>query len=190
MASCELGYHPNGDQCENNIRQCNITNAIYAEQEWDFKRGAFGACIVKECDYGYHIASNACVADTQPCVVENGTGYQEWDARAGKWGECVATYCEPGYTNDPSESNEPTKQCGECRNKYSVLGQQAVAASTYIQGCEIGACLYQGELYNLENNECVPICPMEEYEDETGTMIWDDSRKKCVRTCKECYTMW
>ena len=190
VATCELGYHPNGDQCENNIRQCNITNAIYAEQEWDFKRGAFGACIVKECDYGYHIASNACVTDTQPCVVENGTGYQEWDARAGKWGECVATYCEPGYTNDPSESNEPTKQCGECRNKYSVLGQQAVAASTYIQGCEIGACLYQGELYNLENNECVPICPMEEYEDETGTMIWDDSRKKCVRTCKEGYTMW
>ena len=190
VATCELGYHPNGDQCENNISPCNITNAIYAEQEWDFKRGAFGACIVKECDYGYHIASNACVTDTQPCVVENGTGYQEWDARAGKWGECVATYCEPGYTNDPSESNEPTKQCGECRNKYSVLGQQAVAASTYIQGCEIGACLYQGELYNLENNECVPICPMEEYEDETGTMIWDDSRKKCVRTCKEGYTMW
>ena len=188
VASCVLGYHPNGDRCEEDIRECSIPDAIYAEQKWDYAKDAFGACMVKECEYGYHIASNACVSDTQPCTVENGTGYKEWDTDANKWGECIATYCDPGYTNDPSETNERTKQCGECKNKYSVLGE--LAASSYVKGCEIAACMYQGELYNLENNECVPICPQEEYEDETGTMVWDNSRKKCVRTCKEGYTMW
>ena len=188
VASCVLGYHPNGDRCEEDIRECSIPDAIYAEQKWDYAKDAFGPCMVKECEYGYHIASNACVSDTQPCTVENGTGYKEWDTDANKWGECIATYCDPGYTNDPSETNERTKQCGECKNKYSVLGE--LAASSYVKGCEIAACMYQGELYNLENNECVPICPQEEYEDETGTMVWDNSRKKCVRTCKEGYTMW
>ena len=124
----------------------------------------------------------------QPCNVENGSGFKEWDSDINDWGECVATMCNPGYTNDPAETNERTKQCGECKNRYSVLGK--LAASSYVQGCEIASCLYQGELYNLENNECVPICPTELYEDETGSMVWDEGRKKCVRTCNEGYTMW
>ena len=188
VAECVLGYHPNGDQCEPDVQECTVPNAISAERTWDKQKQAFGSCIIKECEYGYHLSSNACVPDVQPCEVENGSGYKEWDTAKNGWGECIATKCNPGYTNDPSETNEHTKQCGECKNRYSVLGK--LAASSYVQGCEIASCMYQGELYNLEYNECVPICPMTEYEDETGTMIWDDSRKKCVRTCKDGYTMW
>ena len=188
VAECVLGYHPNGDQCEPDVQECTAPNAISAERTWDKQKQAFGSCIIKECEYGYHLSSNACVPDVQPCEVENGSGYKEWDTAKNGWGECIATKCNPGYTNDPSETNEHTKQCGECKNRYSVLGK--LAASSYVQGCEIASCMYQGELYNLEYNECVPICPMTEYEDETGTMIWDDSRKKCVRTCKDGYTMW
>ena len=188
VAECVLGYHPNGDKCETNVQSCTAPNAISAERTWDYSKNAFGSCMIKECDYGYHLALNACVSDVQPCNVENGAGFKEWDSAINDWGECVATLCNPGYTNDPSETNEHTKQCGECKNKYSVLGK--LAASSYVQGCEIASCMYQGELYNLEYNECVPICPMSEYEDETGTMVWDESRKKCVRTCKEGYTMW
>ena len=188
VAECVIGFHPNGNKCESNIQECTAPNAVYAEREWDFAKQAFGTCTIRECDYGFHLSSNACVADAQPCYVENGTGYKEWDYNLDDWGECVAVSCNPGYTNDPSETNERTKQCGECKNRYSVLGK--LAASSYVQGCEIASCMYQGELYNLEYNECVPICPMTEYEDETGTMIWDDSRKKCVRTCKDGYTMW
>ena len=188
VAECVLGYHPNGDKCEVNIQECSAPNAISAERTWDFEKNAFGSCMIKECEYGYHLASNACVSDMQPCNVENGSGFKEWDSDINDWGECVATMCNPGYTNDPAETNERTKQCGECKNRYSVLGK--LAASSYVQGCEIASCLYQGELYNLENNECVPICPTELYEDETGSMVWDEGRKKCVRTCNEGYTMW
>ena len=188
IKECVSGFHPVGDRCEPDVQSCTAPNAILAEREWDYKNNSFGPCTIKECDYGYHVASNACVSDVQPCNVENGTGFKEWDDRSKKWGDCVATSCAPGYTNDPSESNEPNQQCGECKNKYSVLGKLAV--SSYVQGCEIASCMYQGELYNLEYNECVPICPLEEYSDETGSMVWDESRKECVHTCNEGYTMW
>ena len=188
IKECVSGFHPVGDRCELDVQSCTAPNAILAEREWDYKNNSFGPCTIKECDYGYHVASNACVSDVQPCNVENGTGFKEWDDRSKKWGDCVATSCAPGYTNDPSESNEPNQQCGECKNKYSVLGKLAV--SSYVQGCEIASCMYQGELYNLEYNECVPICPLEEYSDETGSMVWDESREKCVHTCNEGYTMW
>lgn len=188
VATCEIGYHPNGKSCEDDIKVCSAPNAVYAEQKWNASKKAFDECKVVDCEPGYHVASNACVTDVQSCNVEHGTGFKEWDYANNTWGECVATYCEPGYTNDPSETNDQISQCGECKNKYSVLGE--IAASSYVEGCEIASCMYQGELYNLENNECMPICPQEEYEDETGTMVWDKSRKECVRTCKEGYTMW
>lgn len=188
IASCVIGYHPNGLVCEEDIRECDMPNATYAEQTWDTKLGAFGICTIKECEDGYHLASNACVLDEQACVVENGTGIKEWNHSTNTWGQCVATSCDPGYTDDPSETNERTKPCGQCKNKFSVLGE--LAASSYVRGCEIASCMYQGELYNLENNECVPICDVNGYEDETGYEKWDASRKKCVRTCKEGYTMW
>lgn len=188
VASCVTGYHPNGQKCDENVRECPAPNATLAQQTWDFSKNAFSTCTIVECESGYHIASNACVLDERECVVEHGIGTQEWNSASNSWGECIATQCDPGYTNDPYETNERTKQCGQCKNKFSVLGEQA--ASTYIQGCEIASCMYQGELYNLENNECVPICSIEQREDETGTMKWDPSRKKCVRTCKEGYTSW
>ncbi len=188
IASCITGYHPNGQVCEEDIKECAAPNAVYAEHKWDYKLNAFGTCIVKECEDGFHLASNACVSDIQPCTVANGTGVKEWNHATNNWDACVAMTCDAGYTNDPSETNERSKPCGQCKNKFSVLGE--LAASSYVQGCEIASCMYQGELYNLEGNECVPICDVNGYEDDTGTMKWDPSRKKCVRTCKEGYTMW
>ncbi len=189
VSECVAGYHPNGgDKCEPNLQECSVPNAVYAERTWDFKKNAFGPCVIKECESEFHLSSNACVSDVQPCNVENGAGFKEWDPKIKDWGKCIAVSCNPGYTNDPSETNELTKQCGECKNKYSTLGKLAV--SSYVQGCEIASCMYQGELYTLENNECIQICPLEEYSDETGTKVWDESRKKCVRTCNDGYTMW
>jgi hypothetical protein len=68
------------------------------------------------------------------------------------------------------------------------LGELAV--SSYTAGCDIAACMYQGELYNLEGNECVPICDVKGYEDDTGTMKWNPASKKCDRQCKEGFTPW
>ncbi len=188
VEKCSAGYHPKGTECVYDKQECDAPNAIAAEQTWDYKQNAFGTCKIIECASGYHLASNACVSDIQPCNVENGVGTKEWNHNTKNWNECIATTCNPGYTNDPAESNEPLKQCGKCKNMYSVLGE--IAATNFTQGCEIASCLYQGELYKLENNECIPICPQEEYEDETGTMVWDKSRKECIRTCKDGYTMW
>ena len=189
VAKCHTGFHPEGDQCADDVKTCTAPNAYAASQTWDSKLGAFGICKITDCVDGYHVSSNACVPDVEVCSVEHGTGTREWDENRGTWGECIATSCEPGYTNDSYESDEPNKQCGRCRNAKSVLGQDA--ASSYIEGCTIAACMYQGELYNLENNECVPICPVgEEYEDETGTMIWNPDTKKCERNCNDGYMSW
>lgn len=188
VASCESGYHPNGQMCEWDIKECTVagSNAVHAEQKWDYNLNAFGRCIIKECAEGYHLESNACVPDTTKCTIENGTGIKEWNHEKNTWGECVATACDPGYTNDPSEMYEHNKQCGECSNKYSVLGE--LAASSYVAGCEIASCMYQGEVYMLDNNECVPICPQTPFSDETGTM--QRVGNKCVTTCQPGYIPW
>ena len=188
VAKCHTGYHPEGDQCADDVKTCNAPNAFGATQTWDSKMGAFGICKITECKDGYHIEANACVPNTETCNIEHGTGTREWDESRGAWGECFATSCAPGYTNDSYESDEPNKQCGRCRNAKSILGQDAV--SSYSNGCTIATCLYQGELYNLENNECVPICPIDMYEDETGTMHWNPKTKKCERECFDGYMSW
>ncbi len=188
VTKCEIGYHPMGDGCAENTRECTIPGATSAVQEWNEKTNSFGACIVTECDDGYHIASNKCVSDTQACTVANGTGTQEWNHVSNTWGACVATECAAGYTNEKTESAEPTRECGPCRNGYGVDGTRV--ASSYIRGCEIASCMYQGEMYNLENNECVPICSVAGYSDETGTMKWNPVTKKCDRTCADGYRMW
>lgn len=188
IASCIIGYHVEGGKCLPDARKCTASYALSAHQTWDLKLGAYGTCIIEECANGYHVASNACVSDIQVCDIENGVGQMEWNHLAHAWGNCVATSCNVGYTMDPSLTNERWKQCGQCKNKFSVRGEQAV--SSYIRECEIGACLYQGELYNLENNECIPICDVNGYEDETGTMKWNATTHKCDRRCKSGYLMW
>ena len=99
----------------------------------------------------------------------------------------MATSCIPGYTNDPFEKNNASEQCSECRNKFGVLGE--IAVSSYVNECEIASCMYQGEKYNLDNNECVPICA-QPYSDETGSLRWNNATKKCERTCKPGYIAW
>ena len=50
------------------------------------------------------------------------------------------------------------------------------------------SCLYQGELYALENNECRLIC--DEYSDETGRRYWNEHTKKCEHDCETGYMNW
>ena len=189
VSACAIGYHPKADQCESDILECTpqAPNSTYAEQKWNGTLGAYETCIIKTCEEDYHLASNACVANEQVCTVANGVGVKTWNADRKDWDPCEATSCAPGYTNDPSEKNNASEQCSECRNKFSILGE--VAASGYITGCEIATCMYQGEKYNLENNECVPICDRP-YSDETGSVMWNDMLKKCVRTCNPGYMSW
>ena len=186
VESCASGYHPNGQQCEDDVIECSAPNAVSAKQTWDTTRNAFGTCMITECEAGYHLGANTCQVDEQVCELEHGVGVREWNHKTNTWGECIATKCEPGYTNDPSLTNELWKQCGRCNNMYSANGE--LAASSYVQGCEIAACMYQGELYTLENNECRLIC--DTYSDETGSRRWNASRKKCERTCEPGYTSW
>ncbi len=190
IASCVAGYHPNtsGRACEDDTMECTIPNAVRAEKVWDPVKKAFSDCVVIECELGYHMLNGTCVVDQESCTVDHGIGTREWDAVAGAWGPCVATMCDAGYTNDPAESENPTAQCGRCRNYYSILGQPA--ASSYVKGCELASCLYSGELYILQDNECVPICDIDGREDDTGTMKWNPVTKKCDRVCKPGYAMW
>ena len=186
VESCVNGYHPNGQSCEANIVECSVPNAISAERVWDANKQAFGECVITECEDGYHLGANTCQADEQVCEVEHGIGIREWNHKTGKWGDCIATKCDPGYTNERGLTNELWKQCGRCNNMYSAGGE--LAASSYVDGCEIASCMYEGELYTLENNECVLIC--DTYSDETGARKWNASRKKCERTCSPGYMSW
>ena len=181
VESCASGFHPNGQACESDVTGCVAPNALAATQVWNPSKNAFGECIITKCDEGYHLAANACQVDEQVCELEHGIGLQEWNHDTNTWGECIATECDPGYTNDRSQTNELWKQCGRCNNMYSADGD--LAASSYVQECEIAACMYQGEKYILENNECRLIC--NEFEDETGRRYWDNNKKKCIHDCNE-----
>jgi hypothetical protein len=188
--ACKNGFHPNGTKCEADVIECTITNAEEAVRIWNSAEKVYGPCKPVRCMDGYHISANACVISSRTCDIENGTGAQEWvgDDLTGSWGACYVTSCNPGWTMDKYETNEHSKPCGVCRNKFGVWGE--IAASTYVKECEIASCMYQGELYNLENNECLPICDPSGREDETGTMSWNKITHKCDRVCKPGYVMW
>ena len=184
VESCLYGYHPFDQSCVPNTRECSIDGALSAEQKWDTKTNNFGPCMVTECAEGYHIDANTCVLDVQTCELENGMGEKVYNHDLKKWGDCVVTTCKPGYTNDPSQTNETWKQCGQCNNMFGANGERAV--SSYLTECEIASCMYQGEKYILENNECVLIC--DERSDETGSRYWNGN--KCVHECKPGFLTW
>ncbi|MDW2995647.1 MAG: InlB B-repeat-containing protein [Alphaproteobacteria bacterium] len=184
VESCLYGYHPFDQSCVPNTRECSIDGALSAEQKWDTKTNNFGPCMVTECAEGYHIDANTCVLDVQTCELENGMGEKVYNHDLKKWGDCVVTTCKPGYTNDPSQTNETWKQCGQCNNMFGANGERAV--SSYLTECEIASCMYQGEKYILENNECVLIC--DERSDETGSRHWNGN--KCVHECKPGFLTW
>lgn len=176
LSECPTGQHLVHGACEDDVIECSAPDASYATRTWNPTLGAYGACSVIECASGYHIASNACVIDEQTCGVTNGRGERVWDG--AQWGGCQIVECDPGFENIGNA-------CSECSNRR-VAGE--IAVSSYATGCEIAACMYQGQKYVLENNECRPVCETES--DETGSKTWDNIRKKCVRTCNPGYKMW
>ena len=185
VATCQNGYHPDGYSCADDVVSCttSIPNATSAYSEWSTSAKSYGKCTVETCAMGYHPESNACVLDEQTCSVPNGVGTQTWDDTLNTWGPCIVTACDAGYIENDDDT--PT-QCVDCPNKYSAGGD--VAVSSYVSGCEIASCMYQGEKYALENGECLPICtgtvdnPTYDI-DMTGMKYWDSTHNKCVRTC-------
>lgn len=176
LSECPTGQHLAQGVCEDDVVQCSAPEASYATRTWNATLGAYGPCRVIECTSGHHIASNTCVTDEQICGIPNGRGERVWDGT--QWGDCQIVECDPGFENTGSA-------CSECSNRR-VGGE--IAVSSYATGCEIATCMYQGQKYVLENNECRPVCETES--DETGSKSWDDIRKKCVRTCNPGYKMW
>ena len=183
---CESGFHPGANGCYGDSIPCVAANATQAHRQWDSVRNVYGLCTIIECADGYHLVDNVCLPNTGACTLANGIGMREWDFDKNEWGPCVASSCNPGYTNDSSLTDEVGQECGRCFNAYDEYGNLAV--STYVRECEIATCMYQGELYTLENNECRLICG--EYSDETGRRYWDSSRKKCIHECMPGFTRW
>ena len=184
IETCVYGFHPNGDQCEKNVIECIVPNAVSAERVWNDVSGSYSLCTITQCTDGFHIDANACISNVRTCKIENGIGDQVWDEKRNRWGDCVATKCEPGYTNDPSLTNENWKLCGRCNNMFGVNGERA--ASSYVAECEIASCMHQGEKYILENNECRLVC--DSYADETGRRYWGNG--KCIHDCNSGYLPW
>ncbi|MBO7642748.1 MAG: InlB B-repeat-containing protein [Alphaproteobacteria bacterium] len=189
VKTCKDGFHPSIYACVENKKDCTnmIPNATEAFLEWNITKNAFGTCNVSKCADGYHISANACVLDDQTCVLPHGIGTHEWDDARGQWGPCIATSCDAGYTSDPDEKLPGSSdQCGECKNKY-VNGEQAV--SSYVSGCEIASCMYQGEKFALNGDRCEAIClaDMWDHDDKLVSIGWNQGTKKCERKCKPGY---
>jgi hypothetical protein len=140
--------------------------------------------MVTQCAENLHIEANACVPDVQSCEIAHGIGEKVYNHDLNKWNDCIATSCQPGYTTNPMLTNEAWEQCGQCNNMYGANGERVV--SSYLSDCKIATCMYQGEKYILENNECRLIC--DKYSDETGSRYWNGS--KCVHDCKPGFLAW
>ena len=184
---CAPDEHIEHGECTPNVRRCSIPDATNAVRIWNPAIGTYGPCTVQVdgCNTGYHVSGNVCVKDTEACTVEHGHGERDWNGTS--WDACGDVVCDPGY-----EPNSDYTACVECSNRR-VNGD--IAVSGYIYECEIAACMYQGQKYTLEGNECVPICTADRFTREdpsnpTGTIQWDERTKKCIRTCKPGYKMW
>jgi hypothetical protein len=190
IATCKSGWHVSAfGECETNTVECEIPHAVIATKVWN--NNAYGKCTPQKCEDYFHIEADACINDDQPCILDNGSGIASWNKisdTAGNWGPCIIQNCNPGYTGDKNLTAEKNKACGICKNRYGIFGE--IVAASYAQECEITACNYQGELYNLEGGECVPICSPNGRSDETGTMVWNNTTHKCERTCNAGYSMW
>ena len=175
---CPTGTHVENGQCVENedFNTCHLPDAIETKRVWNASIGAYGPCMVVTCANDYHLVANTCVKDFRECQLSNGYGTQEWNGT--QWGKCIPTLCDSGF-------EIVGDNCEECSNRR-LNGE--VVVSTYANGCEIATCMYHGQKYTLDNNECLPIC--ETKSDETGSMVWNESRKKCVRTCNPGYKMW
>jgi uncharacterized repeat protein (TIGR02543 family) len=178
--SCDDDEHVEQGVCVPNVMECAAPDAYLATRTWNASIGTYGPCIIESCIEGYHILANTCVLNT--CSISHGHG--EYDPGSDT---CYVTKCDPGYY-------ESGNACVECENKI-VDGD--VAVSSYVSECEIAACMYQGQKYALDtkNNECVPICTadrftLEDPDNPTGTIQWDERTKKCIRTCNPGYKMW
>ncbi len=171
-----MAFFYNCETCESNFTDCSqqIANATVATQNWDDATNSYGACTVTECASDYHVENNTCVPNTRSCLTANGSGYQEWKDN-GTWGTCIAEICEAGY---------------EVQNDTCVVCPNALGVSSWAKGCEIAACMYQGERYILENNECIEICFESEYSDETGSRIWNPKTGRCETTCALGHKPW
>ena len=178
LSECPAGQHIDHGACYDNIIDCDAPYAENATRTWNETLRAYGSCQIQECQDGYHIASNACVPDSGDCVVANGRGERSWN---NGWSTCTNIECDPGF-----ELNSNGTACLRCSNYMGADGQPAV--SSYISGCEIATCMYQGQKYALNNGECEPICETET--DNTGSKHWDNATKRCVRTCNPGYKMW
>ena len=144
------------------------------------------------CRDEYHLESTLCVPNEQSCVIANGTGVQEWvydSVTGGKWTKCTAVSCDLGYTSDRALTDDTENPCGVCRNKFNQNGD-VVVSSWADKNCIIATCMYQGELHRLGGNECIQICDTDGREDDTGTMYWNDTSKKCERVCKPGFKSW
>jgi hypothetical protein len=183
VASCKPGFHVSGNACVSNTEICVIANG---EGVKNWSASGWGTCVVSDCDADYHIENNACVPDEEDCAIADGTGVRYWTGSAakGKWSDCGAKICNAGFTSDRALTNDWSVPCGRCSNYYGYDGAQA--ASSYSSECNIAACMYQGQKYILQNNECVAIC--ETRSDETGIMEF--SGTTCDRSCNAGYIDW
>ena len=185
VCRCPIGYHVYNDTCRADTRTCDVDNGT-GEQNWNHTTGDWNACVATDCEFGYHVSAGECVPSRRRVSVDNGYCYQEWDGR--RWSACFDIDCAPGWTPDRFETADHISVCGRCRNAFGPFGNDI--EPVFSSGCVILSCPLQDILYNLEHNECVPICAIDGADDGTGTMRWNPATHSCEVVCEHGFTHW
>ncbi|MFA6215130.1 MAG: hypothetical protein WC768_01005 [Patescibacteria group bacterium] len=134
---------------------------------------------VSVCDSATHREGNVCVADSKPCSVGNGAGYQNWSSDG--WSNCVASTCNSGYqvkdglcAASTCDSDKHLEN-GICKDNYEVCiisngtGHRIWDFINWT-GCEVDSC---NSGYYEKNFSCVPnVCSSDQHL-ENGVCVID-----------------
>ncbi len=110
--TCSANRVEYNNQCYDKTRSCTQLPANAKSGTQTFNNGAYGTCVISECNDGYELQNNNCVKQQSEQEACEEQGYS-WDDGME---EC---YCASG-DNDEAESavwNKNTEQC-ECSAGY------------------------------------------------------------------------
>lgn len=84
-------------------------------------------------NYTYNPTNNTCVANTQSCTVDHGTGTQTWNGT--DWGACQNIQCAPNYHNVSGKckaDQKPNQTCNSIPNNAQWLaGNNGTVTQTW-----------------------------------------------------------
>jgi hypothetical protein len=137
------------------------------------------------CNGDQHILNNACVSNTQSCVIANGAGIQTWNSTTSMFGSCVVSSCSATYHVDVTANS-----CDSNTEACTIANGSGVATwngSAYAN-CSVSTC---SSTYHVDvtSNSCDSNTQACTIANGAGVATWNGSAyANCsVSTCSSTY---